>query len=571
MKKVKYIIALALFLVTFTTLKVYSQSNYLFEPVWVESFSFNDPTHTDEKRDIFFDLSEVKNPSENTKLDILQCVNFDALRPAPNPPRNLRDASWYKNINSPNFESFPNNFYNASSTIKYKGVVFLKMRNANPQKNDVVVLRDDAVQVYWNINNTISGTLQQNIPLSGGTILIKGVYDADDNVEDAIIYANPNIKIYKNLSTGLLTSTPLPSVINVGNLGAFPVIISAQINGQTFPFNQFSDPFGDNKFDVIIKDDQNIRVYMNDNQNNTNLSQTISAGIQLSSLAVADINNDGYNDIIYSGNNILKIHLNLAGTGINSVPDLTISNNNFETVKAIGVADLNNDGWNDLVLGLIYKVKIFINNGQQTYFNNDPTEIITSNNFLTDSKEIRIADLYNKGSLAVLITGTGPIATNSLPPYEFETLYRFNAVNENPAPAPPIIYKSTQFQGGLLRPKIFMYHRGEKDFQRFKIYKRSPSTNNVLVPIAETSDFFYVDNSEYITESTNGEQATVFNCYYSVKEVDNTNLESILSYSLGYTVGGIPSCLACADGSDNSQSNPSIANVELPRDYFIYN
>lgn len=533
---------------TLSIFKAYSQTNLLTDPVLIESYQFNDPTLDDSKRDIFFDFSEIKNSTENTKLDILQCVNFFGVRLDPFLLYNLRDASWNKNINVTNFEPFPNNFYFASSTIKYKGVISLKMRNINPQKNDVVVLRDDAVQVYWNVNYTISGTLKQNIPLSGGSILIKGNYDADDNVEDVIIYTNPNLKIYKNLSSGLLDSSPLPNQINVGNLSTFPEIISAQINGQTFPQSQYSDPFGANKYDIIVKDDQNIRIYLNDNNNNAYLSQTISTGIQLYSMAVGDINNDGYNDIIYCGNNILKIHLNNPTSGINPSPDIVISNSNLGTIKAVGIGDFNSDGMNDLVLGLNYAVSIFLNTAEQNYFNNNPTQTISGNNFISESKGIRVVDLYNQGGLAVIVKGTGPISENILTPWEYDQLYRFNAIERNPAPAPAIVYKSSQYQGGLLRPKIYMYSKGERDFIKYRIYKQSPNTNNILVQIAETTNNTYVDYTEFITASTNGDQATIHNCFYKVRVIDATNKESNNSSYLGYTVGGIPTCIACEDG-----------------------
>ena len=83
-------------------------------------------------------------------------------------------------------------------------------------------------------------------------------------------------------------------------------------------------------------------------------------------------------------------------------------------------------------------------------------------------------DLHNKGGVSILYSGTGAIFEEEFDPEYFddiESMIRFNASDTDAVPAPPIIFKSYVYKNGKYWPKLYLYNRGDRDFNKFRIYK----------------------------------------------------------------------------------------------------
>jgi hypothetical protein len=92
-------------------------------------------------------------------------------------------------------------------------------------------------------------------------------------------------------------------------------------------------------------------------------------------------------------------------------------------------------------------------------------------------------------------------------------MYRYNPETTDAVPAPPIQFRSIVLKGGIYRPRLYMYDRGDRDFNKFRIYKRTPRLPDSLVYMGETTSNIFVDTTEYITEDPEGQHPTTFNLY----------------------------------------------------------
>jgi hypothetical protein len=138
--------------------------------------------------------------------------------------------------------------------------------------------------------------------------------------------------------------------------------------------------------------------------------------------AVADFNKDGKNDIIFananngtSGNVNSFIYLN-QGSGFGSTPDYRLPSQN---AYAVEVADLNKDGWQDVVLGnrrntsisgpSQYEIESYIYYGSQTGFNSTPDVRLPTHGAL----DAKIADLNQDGWLDIIFANYNDGATSN--------------------------------------------------------------------------------------------------------------------------------------------------------------
>jgi len=124
------------------------------------------------------------------------------------------------------------------------------------------------------------------------------------------------ICVYRNLNNGYLDESPFIFSTTTGTQ-KFKL---KQINDKSLPYIQ-NDP--SNRFDIITSQGSTVKIYFNNNGNGINLNQTFDAGFNIKELEVADINDDGYNDIIVAGGNstttaIAKVYLNLTNGNINT-------------------------------------------------------------------------------------------------------------------------------------------------------------------------------------------------------------------------------------------------------------
>lgn len=131
-----------------------------------------------------------------------------------------------------------------------------------------------------------------------------------------------------------------------------PIYIDTQGNG---PVNMdFSDIDGDNNIDVMVAlaNENKIALYLNTLGNGTFTKTIIIDTVNsLNSICFIDYDNDGDDDIFYSGNNAV-IFLNNDGTGSFSPGGEAAYFGTYST--RVAKADINNDGYYDIVCNPSY-------------------------------------------------------------------------------------------------------------------------------------------------------------------------------------------------------------------------
>ncbi len=174
------------------------------------------------------------------------------------------------------------------------------------------------------------------------------------------------------------TSSPEKFRIYYNNSGTFESLPSweSQIASYAYDVNWF-DVDKDGDLDLIFACEQSPnKLYLNNNGviETTPSWQSTDASQQANSLAIGDINNDGYLDLAISDNNQLggqgkfKLYLNNNGT-LETTPFWTSAFSG--TGSGVFLHDLNNDGFDDLITGGWWQpMRIYLNyNGN---FNSTP-------------------------------------------------------------------------------------------------------------------------------------------------------------------------------------------------------
>lgn len=155
-----------------------------------------------------------------------------------------------------------------------------------------------------------------------------------------------------------------------------------------------------------------------------------------------------------------------------------------------------------------------------------------------------VADLHNKGGLSVLQSGF-PAITNESAPYTEEVLYRYNPDTTDAVPAPAIVFKNYYISGGVNHPKLQIYNRGDRDFQKYRIYRTNPSSQTfILIDSSFTGDTFIDTTINLSIEKETDPE----NLFYYVNVIDNSFKSSISSDTIPYNDAECPGCT----GSDNS-------------------
>lgn len=249
-------------------------------------------------------------------------------------------------------------------------------------------------------------------PLRNG-VLINADIDGDQD-EDLFMTGKdrngiPRSLLYKNDGSGNFQLS-LDSIIGV-------------YDGESV----FADIDLDLDYDLIVtgfdakKDAQSI-IYLNDGQGVFNRDTTnVLEGVCFSSIAVADLNNDGEQDIIIAGSGSTRFSTRIY-FGNNGVFEVD-SNNTIKDLNngSVSVGDIDNDNDQDIFIsGEGVDSSQAWNTGHFSfiYFNNGVGHFSKANNshWLGDVSggDSEFADLDNDGDLDIVYSGSAPTVVNSI-------------------------------------------------------------------------------------------------------------------------------------------------------------
>jgi len=303
-----------------------------------------------------------------------------------------------KNNGAGFFNSLPVN-YPSSQTSQF---VFSAELN-NDGFRDIIVSntgRDgngNSISVYLNQGNGNFGSAA-NYSVGGGPV---GIAAGDFNGDSKTDLAVANLGYIGNGST-------VSILINLGN-GTF-------VNSITYPAGSSPHKISsgkintDNFIDLAVANAEGkVNVLINtgtgDFSNRTEYSFTLSGSSFMPNINLSDIDNDNDNDILY-GNNGLgsagpEIGLLRNTGGIFSTPEIIPTSIFVGGIRDIETADLNNDGWNDIVTA---NADARVTDGYQVILGNGSGGFLPAfkNNAGQNTEDVMLGDVDNDGKIDIL-------------------------------------------------------------------------------------------------------------------------------------------------------------------------
>ncbi|WPF87095.1 FG-GAP-like repeat-containing protein [Cyanobacterium aponinum AL20118] len=204
----------------------------------------------------------------------------------------------------------------------------------------VAVARDENDLAIW--RQTSRGSFSK-LDIDGGLGGARAVYGGDLNRDgslDVVAGGEAGLYWYRNNGNGTSwTKSTLSSSHQPQDL-------------------KLVDIDNDNDLDIIIADDNG--VYYRINKGYGSFSGTTQVvNFRVAQIAVTDLDRDGDNDLIF-GNNSSNASLYWYSNNNDGIPNLyfgptftpfTIDSSGLNTITAVGVGDLNNDGFTDITIG----------------------------------------------------------------------------------------------------------------------------------------------------------------------------------------------------------------------------
>ncbi len=200
------------------------------------------------------------------------------------------------------------------------------------------------------------------------------------------------------------TATPEKFRIYFNNSGTFESLPSWESQNASYAYDvNWFDVDKDGDLDLVFACEQSPnKLFLNNNGviETTPSWQSTDASQQANSLALGDVNNDGYLDLAISDNNQLggqgkfKLYLNNNGT-LETTPFWTSSFSG--TGSGIFLHDLNNDGFDDLITGGWWQpMRIYMNNNGS--FNSNPEYTSSTGSVI---EVIVIGDINKDGNVTL--------------------------------------------------------------------------------------------------------------------------------------------------------------------------
>jgi len=477
---------------------------------------------------IFFNLTEISTD----RLDASVVSSFStSFYPA------LNYGHW--NQNNGGIFGNPNGFLNEYTSNQFKGCEFVQLRNTT--KKDFVVLREDKVMVFQNENNQIQN-LVQNLPEGSGIYMDKGLFNVDDTYEDVVVTTGTQVKIFRNTLLGYLD----PAYFGPYNITG-QIVKMRQFDDFASPYNQ---TYANNRYDLIVANGNNVSVYLNTNNNgiNTTAFTSVNAQFTVRDIEVADMDGDGYNDLIVVGDYQAKVFKNLSGTGYEQNPVWSVNNYYYISISPkVAVADVDMNGRKDVIVTSLLEgyTSLFLNSNG--VISTTPAQTFNSIEVGQSANQIKAVDIYNTGGIALLTSFKSGIKI-------------MDASTQNPAPYSPLIQGSYINNNGFNRPVIKIIDEKVRDYQYYAIYKRRPG-EAVFSLLTTTTEKTYTDNTENVYTGQ-GTPRYSQRLSYHVKTVDNTNLSSLPSNQVNYWIdGAIP---------DSPIGGENLSGIK-PEKYFLTN
>ena len=307
----------------------------------------------------------------------------------------------------------------------------------------------------------------------------------------------------------------------------------AQFSNYIYPYSVVNGTTGD-RDELIYREGEYIKILKNNNNNTFSSWISIDTDFEFpdaGDMKIADVNNDGFNDIIVCLNNSgVKVYVNNAGASFSlGYENLSV----FSNVWSISMGDFNKDGFSDLVTVGDDEISIYLNTGDEELYEEEETSsIYFQNNYKNTVEKSTIADLYNKGGLAVLFSGE----PDNLLFSQTKEILRANATDTDAVPAPTMLFKANEIISPvpIFSPKLMMYNRGDRDFLQFKIYKKRSNYDYDYVLFDSTANDTYIDTTELIYSPDCCNEPPTQLCSYYVKTEDNSKQLSINSDTIDY-------------------------------------
>ena len=237
-------------------------------------------------------------------------------------------------------------------------------------------------------NNDLTFSSPTNFFISNNNIAFLGIYDLNnDGLMDIAFYNHTSNNLSIWINNGNFSFTAINTPLNF----SFENVIFKDINN-----NGFLDAIAYSDFSNIAQNQ--IKVFFNSGNANFNTNnQAFLTNSSINSLVAFDFNNDGWNDLVYTSDNLNGSTPNIEILSNDNNGNFFLANSwtNNDLLEVKAVADFNQDGVFDLVFSGPDYTEVWLANAIGVYNNKILLDSTYSNN-------IEIVDIDGDGYLDIL-------------------------------------------------------------------------------------------------------------------------------------------------------------------------